>query len=231
MPVGPNYNEEWLKEAVDSVLNQTVLPEEILFIDDGAELDIESFLQVRWTEQLKRKKTFVIKNYLVQVSYYVNPWRLGFSAAFNCGVGLADNDLIVYLAVDDKLMPEAIESMLNCYHEHNQKDAFYACSYEINGETHTIPINVGMVTKNFWKWYGGFPPAAFVGPDAAMHSVLMKHAPDRRIWVKDGTPLYWLREHDQQETKTHTWVYADEMLSIRSKLTENFKPDESIVLR
>jgi len=229
---GKGFNSAWLVEAVQSVLDQTVQADEILFVDDGVDLNLESLFNIRWVDYtLQQQSGWVFNNYLITAKVWKTPWHLGFSTAFNCGVGLAEYELIIYVASDDRLFPTAIEEMQNAYWEHDQMDAFYSCSYEINGETHTIPNNLGMLTRNLWRWFGGYPPAAFVGPDAAMHSVLMKHAPERRIWVKDGTPLYWVRDHDNTETKVHTWKYVDEMNSIRGKLTDNFVPQEGIILK
>lgn len=233
IPCGGKYfNPDWLVEAVESVLNQTMPADEILIVDDGINLDVESLFNVRWIDYtLRHAAGWVFDHYLTQMLVWKTPWNLGFSSAFNCGIGEASHELIMYLASDDKLMPTAIEECQKAYHANHQKDAWYAMTLEIKEGIQTIPCNAAMITRQLFKWMGGIPPAAFVGPDAALLSILYKHAPDRIIWVKDGTPLYWVRDHPGQETKVHTWRYAEEMTSIRNKLTEDFKPQEGIVLR
>jgi hypothetical protein len=79
----------------------------------------------------------------------------------------------------------------------------------------------------------GFPPAAFAGPDAVLLSCLIAHAPDRIIKVAEKKPLYWIREHADQETKRQFSFYAASgiMEVIRNKETERFMPNGEIVLR
>jgi glycosyltransferase involved in cell wall biosynthesis len=231
IPVGPNYNKGWLKEAFDSVLQQSYAVNEILLIDDGANLSNTDDFGYPFTPGSHLKNTPYRgigewHNEELNIDYYIyfNPCNLGFTASFNIGMALAHNNLVVYLAADDRLMPTAIERAVQTYLENNRKDAWYAFAYETSkGNSSSIPCNAAMITKNLWEMIGGYPPAAFVGPDAAILSCLMAHASDRIIRVDEGIPLYWIREHEDQETKTHTWEYVDEMNSIRNKLTAKFR--------
>jgi glycosyltransferase involved in cell wall biosynthesis len=232
MPVGPNYNEEWLKEAVDSIYAQTIPVSSIQIVLDGRfKFSIwnyinpcdyrDQFHHINWTGDSR----YIGKDTNIPTVWvYRIPANVGFVAAFNIGMSLAREDLVIYLASDDKLMPNAVELALNTYTAHSGLDAWYAFSYvDSDGKEGMIPINAAMITKKLWYGVGGYPPAAFVGPDAAVLSCLIKHAPERIIPIEPGTPLYWIRNHDQQETKTHTWRFVDEMNSIRNKLTEDFK--------
>lgn len=236
MPVGPTYNEEWLKEAVDSVKQQTYHVEDIQLVLDGRFsidiskiIDANSFGAILYNMGWTGQSHFFGDNLDdMDVHIYRIPANVGYTAAYNIGMSIARNDLVMYLASDDKLLPTAVEETVNCYLENNRKDAWYALSYvSSEGVLGDIPNNAAMITKGLWKMVGGFPPAAFVGPDAAILSCLIKHAPDRIIKVKEGTPLYWIREHDQQETKIHTMRFFDEMNSIRDKLTRDFKLRET----
>jgi glycosyltransferase involved in cell wall biosynthesis len=169
---------------------------------------------------------------MIIIKVWRTPWNIGFSQAFNCGVGLADNDLIIYLAADDTLGPECVADCIETWNANGQKDAWYALTYESpSGGVCSIPINAAMITRNLWKAARGFPPAAFAGPDAAALSCLMIHAPDRIIKVKPGKVNYHIREHPSQETKITAQPYSDEMTSIRNKLTANFKFDPEVILR
>src|SRR5262245_63733783 len=90
IPVGPNAsNRRWLGECLASIAEQTVTPNEILLIDDGANLDPFDY------PALRVERT---------------PWRLGVAGAFNAGVALAKNDLVLMLGSDDRLHPAAIQA-------------------------------------------------------------------------------------------------------------------------
>lgn len=232
IPVGPNYNPEWLKEAVASVRKQVVDVQELLVIGDGHFVDVKAlFPDQMCNDYYTRHLGFGKKYYpfyggpLYGVSFWHIPVNLGFTAAFNLGMELASNELVMYLAADDKLMPTAVEKAVQAYLDNDKKDAWYHLKYiDSNGNISQIPNNVMLTTKHFFlDMCGGFPPAAFVGPDAALMSCLMVHAPDRIIPVQSEEPLYWIRDHDQQETKLHTWKYVPEMNSIRDKLTKEFR--------
>jgi glycosyltransferase involved in cell wall biosynthesis len=225
IPVGPNYNKVWLREAVDSVLAQTYVIDEILVIADGVNVLLEDIVStsafISLTSYINGKRTYDTLG--GNISIWDSPCNLGFVAAFNCGMALADNDLVIYLAADDRLEPMAVERAVQTYLDNDKKDAWYAFAYHTSeGDSSSIPINAALITKGLWEMVGGYPPAAFVGPDAALLSCLMVHAPDRIIRIDEGIPLYWIREHEDQETKTHTWKYVTEMNSIRDKLTRDF---------
>lgn len=227
MPLGPNVNPLWVQEAINSVKEQTYQVDELLFIDDGAylnylelfELDMYAIVHTRQAGYIYKHR----EDNPVTIHHWTSPCNLGFRAAFNIGMALASNDLVVYLATDDKLMPTAISEAIQAYLDNDKKDAWYAFSYELsNGQTCDIPNNAAMITKGLWHMVGGYPPAGFVGPDALVLSCLIAHAPDKIVKVKEGEPLYWVRQHDYQETKTHTWKFVDEMTSIRNKITKDF---------
>jgi hypothetical protein len=242
IPVGPQKEYlQYLPEAIESILVQTVLPTEILLLADGVDISLD-FLKgivVKYSHAIEMFKDHftlcpIDRNKMIMIKRWKSPWNIGFSPIFNCGVGLALYDNIVYLASDDKLMPTCIEDCVNTWNEYDQKDAWYACTYQLeNGDTYTIPNNAGMITKNLWKWTKGFPPAAFAGPDALLLSCLIAHALDRIIKVEEGKPNYWIREHPYQETKRQFGYYAASgvMEIIRDMETRRFSPNEEIVLK
>lgn len=231
MPVGPNYNPEWLYEAIDSAIYQTYTINELFIVADGSKIEHPSNYidyAIQWLEPFPGKcgkKTWYGYDDMPSISLVQLPINLGFRSAFNLGMAISNCELVMFLASDDKLMPEAVERAVATWEANNKKDAWYPCTYQNqNGDICAIANNLAMTTKHFFlDMCGGYPPAAFVGPDAALLSCLMVHAPDRIIKVDEGTPLYWIRDHDQQETKIHTWKYVEEMNSIRGKLTAEFK--------
>lgn len=236
MPIGPKPGHlEWVGEALRSIYEQSYPVHEILLIDDQAHLSSQwiwetfdifpntsfHFLGV----DHRSKETWAWDNRLPYISLWQTPWRLGFSAAFNCGMALATNDLVFYLASDDYMGPECVADCVEAYQANNQKDAWYAVTYvDEKNNASDIPINAALITKGLWNFTGGFPPSAFVGPDALLLSCLMVHAPDKIVKVKPGKVNYYNREHPDQETRQASF-FLDEMNAIRNKETQRFIPN------
>ena len=92
----PTYNREKdLQELLNSIFQQTFLPDEIIIIDDG-ELD-ENFLE---------KIRIYFENYAIKLIYYRKDHtreRKGSSESRNIGVNLSHNEIIFILDDDLKL--------------------------------------------------------------------------------------------------------------------------------
>lgn len=240
IPVGPQaVYLDYLPEALESVLKQTVQPAEILLVGDGVNIDVWALLERvglrvwgdTFTEGIHRYR---LVDSDLNVRFWRTAWNIGFAPAFNCGVGLAENDLIIYLAADDKLYPTAVEDCLATWEANNHKDAWYSMTYQVEGgPMGDVPNNAAMITRDLWRWMGGYPPAAFAGPDALALSCLMVHASDRIIKVTQGKPNYWVRQHPEQETKRQFSFYAASgiMEVIRNKETERFTPHTEVSLK
>ena len=229
IPVGPHQiYRKWLPEAIHSVLVQDFQGEiEIVLIDDYAHVSQQEFYDLVKTVD---SEAIVLENNAFStnrtIRLYQTWWNVGVADAFNFGVALSENELVFMLGSDDKLMPECLSECHKAWQKNGQRDAWYSVTIQYeSGALQAIPCNAAMVTKNLWKWTGGFPPSAGVGAcDAIVLSILMKHAPDKIVKVKEGTPLCWLREHEHQDTKKNAWFYNPEIISIRNKETERFVP-------
>ncbi|MGQ3685780.1 MAG: glycosyltransferase family 2 protein [Candidatus Loosdrechtia sp.] len=97
----PCYNQsDFLGEAIKSALHQTYNNIEIIVVDDGSsdrtrEVALE-FPDIRYIRQRNQ----------------------GLSAARNTGIGQGRGHYMVFLDADDRLLPSAIESGLNCFRKH-----------------------------------------------------------------------------------------------------------------
>ncbi|WP_218133010.1 glycosyltransferase family A protein [Flavobacterium gillisiae] len=90
----PCYNDgRYIVQALQSIFNQTVLPEKIIIVDDGSNAETQKVLAS-------------IQHSLVQVFYQENQ---GVSVARNNAITLAQTDFIVNLDADDFYEPTFIE--------------------------------------------------------------------------------------------------------------------------
>ena len=97
----PSYNSaSFLPEAIESILEQTYSPFEIIVVDDGS------------TDETKQ----VCDRYpTVQYIYQKNH---GVAAARNTGMQASKGEYLLFLDSDDCLLPEAIEIGVNCINAH-----------------------------------------------------------------------------------------------------------------
>lgn len=97
----PNYNkEEYIKEAIDSALNQTYSPIEVIVVDDGSTDD-------------SRK---IIKSYGAKIKAYFLPHSYQ-SAANNFGFRKSKGKYIQFLDSDDIILPKKIEKQVKSLEE------------------------------------------------------------------------------------------------------------------
>lgn len=207
IPVGPSSaNQRWLQDAIDSVYLQTYQVDEILLIDDMANLSIQG----------------------PRIRVHRNPWHSGVAHSFNFGVALAENDLVLMMGSDDLLEPECIEACLATYHAIGRLDRYYwlDVQYMSNGEAQSIACNAAMVTKGLWRKTGGIPIESACGAgDAALLSCLLAHKPQWMHRVQTDKPLYKYRDHAETDTiRRSSWMGI--VVQIRNLVTEEWKEQE-----
>lgn len=99
----PAYNAGlYLREAIDSALNQTVKPRQIIVVDDGSTDD----------------SLAIARSYgdPVQVIAQANA---GTAAARNRALAAADQPMIAFLDADDRLVPDKLERQLKALADHS----------------------------------------------------------------------------------------------------------------
>lgn len=183
IPVGPYpQNVRWLHEALNSIVEQGVLPDEVLLIDDGAGLDPAHYPGCR---------------------IWRTPWRSGVAHAFNYGVALARNDLVVMLGSDDRLLPDCIRTCWATWQRLDDPIGYYAMTvlYD-DGKVQNDPCNAAMVHKALWNLTGGFPIEAAIGAcDTWLISKIMIGG-GGNIYHLSEYPTYWYRAHEETSTRT-----------------------------
>jgi glycosyltransferase involved in cell wall biosynthesis len=92
----PTYNcGHFIGEAIDSILGQTQVPDQILIVDDGSSDD---------TEQ-------VVRRYTDPRIEYIRQANAGVSVARNTGLDAACGDFVTFLDADDRWRPTFVERM------------------------------------------------------------------------------------------------------------------------
>jgi len=183
IPVGPHpSNVQWLGECLASIAEQTVTPDEILLIDNGAHLDPADYPACRiWT----------------------SPWPLGVAMGFNYGVALAKNDLVLMLGSDDRLHPAAIQACQWAWdYYHDPLGYYYFVVEYASGKYQDIPCNGAFVHKELWKRTGGFPPEAAIGACDTWLISLLYASKGRagNLYQISPAALYWYRDHPHTDT-------------------------------
>jgi glycosyltransferase involved in cell wall biosynthesis len=89
-------SEKFIEDAINSVLNQTKCPEEIIAIDNGSTDSTESIIQ-KYGIRLESQITGQV------------------GASRNMGIKLCKSPIIKFLDADDLLEPDALESLYNAY--------------------------------------------------------------------------------------------------------------------
>lgn len=193
IPVGPSEaNQKWLPDCIESIVQQELRPQEVLFIDDQAHLDMDSLRQALELES-------------IEVNHWQTPWLSGVAHSFNFGVALAKNDLVIMLGSDDELAPLAVSDCWRSWEEFGNHLGYYFMdvAYIDSDETQSLPCNAAMVHKNLWRRTGGFPPQSAMGrPDTILISMLMIQGPTvgKLINVESKEPPYLYRSHPDTDT-------------------------------
>lgn len=105
----PSYNhDKYLGEAIDSVLEQTYPPTEVIVVDDGSTDDTAA----------------VIKPYLFKVSYFYQK-NSGIGPARNAGVEQAKGDYFAFLDADDKWPSNKLERQVQALQSDNKLEMVF----------------------------------------------------------------------------------------------------------
>jgi glycosyltransferase involved in cell wall biosynthesis len=106
----PTYNcGRFIAEAIDSILRQTVEPEQIIVVDDGSTDD---------TEQ-------VVRRYADPRIEYIKQPNAGIASARNTGLKATRCEFVTFLDADDRWRPQFIERM----HAFLAEDATIVCAF------------------------------------------------------------------------------------------------------
>jgi glycosyltransferase involved in cell wall biosynthesis len=98
----PNY----LRQSIDSMLNQTVIPDEIVIVKDGP-----------LTEELEEVLKEYKDKYPELFNIVVSEKNLGLGLALNLGLNNCANELVARMDTDDISLPERCEKQLELFQQ------------------------------------------------------------------------------------------------------------------
>jgi len=119
--VMPVYNSRWLKEAVDSVLNQTYKNYELIMVDDSS-------------SRPDTLETLTALKSEPKVRIIHNPENLGISGATNVGIEISKGEYVAFMDHDDLLHPDALAYFARTINNGHDEDVFYSNEMIINSE-------------------------------------------------------------------------------------------------
>jgi len=124
---------KYLKEQLDSIYTQTLLPFEVIVCDDGS---IDETIKI--LEEFKELKG---------LKYFINPIKLGFFRNFEKAITLCAGDLIALSDQDDYWLPNKLERLVN---EIGASDLI--CSDAI-----LIDANNNIIQESYFNYQNLFP--------------------------------------------------------------------------
>ncbi|MFN3405798.1 MAG: glycosyltransferase family 2 protein [Cytophagaceae bacterium] len=208
----PTYNRaSALKRCIDSVLNQTVRPKEILIIDDGS---------------LDNTKD-VVEAYSDETIIYIRKENGERGAARNTGILKASGDYITFLDSDDLLYKDYFEKALS-FILHNDYPEIFNLGYNITEAT----------TGRVIKVINDFRPSVNLllpeGNVLSCHAVFMKSDICRKnLFIEDRNLAgledweYWLRLSSKYNFKSCN-VIASTMIQHPERSVVNYKMEDLI---
>lgn len=222
----PNYNNgRFLREFIQSVIDSTVMPRELIIIDDGSTDESEQVLGC-----------FLHLDFLKIIRF---PENLGLSRALNAGLDAAAGKYIMRADPDDKLYPERIEQQLNYMETHPDTDVLGCNVWYFHHESgkklnkSNFPSTHAQIIRAYQKGLHGIQhPTAFMkkavvqryryeqmspGEDYVFFS---KMARDGCRFANLSEPYYLMRVHPASITSNLKWQEVEDTFKIRDRIWE-----------
>lgn len=191
----PYYNyEKYIKECIQSCLDQTHTNIEVIVLDDGSTDDgMEIVKEMRLNDK--------------RVCYFSDGENRGYSYRKNLGIRLARADLIVHLDADDALTPDSIKMRLGMFQLRPDLDMVHGWALRWYGGDDTRGVNkkahihaqTVMIKKDVYRQYGLYYEGLRSKSDKEMWFRLGVH-PEARVAPKINAKkikkiVAWYRKH------------------------------------
>jgi glycosyltransferase involved in cell wall biosynthesis len=212
-----------LPQAIDSLLNQTRVPDEIIVIDDGS------------TDNTPE----VFEQYQESI-IGIRQSNKGLAGGRNTGLRSAQGDLIAFLDADDYLPPESIEKRARCLEQNPEFKVVYCNALITDLQNHPIGL--------FTDARPGPRPSGMIFVQLAQYNIVLVHAcmfwrkcleevgvfdeslrsvEDYDFWLRMAAvypflyldePLVYYRVHDQMMTNKHEEEFNQNQLVVSQRI-------------
>lgn len=184
--VMPVYNgEKYLKEAIESILNQSFKDFELILINDGS----------------TDSSTEIVKSFNDQRIVFIdNGGNIGLSKSFNKGIALAKGTYIARMDADDIATPERLEKQLKYLEANPEIDILGSAITIINEHGQNIGKASKPLTHEGIKWQSLFSTPLLHPTVMARAQILKNHTFNENLHNSEDYEL-WSRLLWKTETR------------------------------
>ena len=121
------YNgEKYISEQLDSIINQTVKPDEIIICDDGS------------TDRTLEIIEYYLHNEDIVINLHINSTNLGFRKNFEKCISLCNFDVVFLSDQDDVWVNDKIESVINAFNNNSNLVYAYSDAYVTDSNLNVV---------------------------------------------------------------------------------------------
>ncbi len=223
-----NTKPEYLKEAIDSILNQTFSDFEFIIVDDGSDQKTKEYLST-----FKDSRSTIITN---------DP-NIGLTKSLNKALQHCQGKYIARMDADDISLPQRFEQQYE-YMESHPEYAVIGARFRINGQGTAYPVQWSddmQLRRIHFVYYNdgichptAFFRKSFLDEHKIEYDEQVKKAQDYAMWVNIADAggkiglcpevLFTYRMHEGQITSNFSNQMQYEQMTIR-KLLDRFNPE------
>jgi len=221
----PNYNNaRYLDDFIQSVINSTVEPAELIIVDDGSR-DHSNFILKKYNHL----------DYLFVVRFEENR---GFATALNAALHRASCEFIMRADPDDMMLPGRMETQLQYLLEHPEVDVVGSNVVYFNDRTGNIinqsnfPLTHAEIVRYYQKGKHGtqhptvcvraetykgynYVPGVFPSEDYELFARMVR---DGHVFANIKDCLYKMRVHPDSSTSTITYDKIKQTFDFRDQI-------------
>lgn len=143
------FGEKFLDQQLNSLLDQTRLPDELIVCDDGS-----NDMTLNLLDRFKKKASF-------KCEIYHNKVNRGTGFSFKKAIDLCSGDVILFCDQDDVWLPNKIEIIENCFHKNPHVDFVVSNASIIDSNSNYLGYTLWDQKKFTRKWKNKFKKNQF----------------------------------------------------------------------